>query len=116
MGIYEKSPSTFNFFENKLAEHTYMADCGVPHVPVLGSGFFNASHGNLFDMKLTDRPLPFIARFATEGASQGTFKVDDEESLKKVKRAIRRYRKTIYRTHTNSWGLKSPREGVLLSE
>lgn len=113
-----ESPShnTFRFFENKLSEHEYFRQCQMPHVPVHDMGYFDPAHGPEFADHWLDRPYPYIARFAAEGMSRGTFKIDNDADKRELRQAIRVYKANLKANGETHWGLQNPREGVLLSE
>ena len=62
------------------------------------------------------KPYPYIARFAAEGMSQGTFKVDNDTDRLQVATALGEYRSKIRKTGETEWGQRNPREGMLFSE
>lgn len=114
--LYETGPS-FRYYENKLTEHEYFQKCQLPHAKVHQMGYFNPEHGPVFDDSWLDSTrYPYIARFASEGMSRGTFKIDDDEDKATLRTTIADYRTMLAQTGATYWGLTAPREGILISE
>lgn len=111
-----KTHKTFKYFETKIASHEYYVECGVNHVPILAMGYFNSSHGTVFEDLWLDRPYPYIARFSADGLGGGTFKVDDDNDKALLRARIKENSKRIAQTKRSRWGLEEPREGVILTE
>ena len=115
LAVYRQNDFFAAAFEHKIAEHRYFGECGIPHVPVLGFGYFNPGDGEQFDGAILDRPFPYIARLSQTFQGRGTFKIGDEKDLAAFRSYLHGYRGKIAETGRAPQDRQPSHEGVILT-